>query len=176
MDFPGCAVVKIPPANCRRRKRNGFDPWIGKMPWKRKWQHTPVFLPEKSHGQRSLASSSWGHEESDTTEKRSMYIHTHLQWYPQNFSFTKASSGSVFAQFASPILVEWQACGVRMLGLWFQMYCRFVVWHLRSVTSPPRPVSWSAHWSHEVRDGGEEESLAHLACLPPSSDFCLWQP
>jgi len=30
------------------------DPWIGKIPWKRKWQPTPVFLPEKSHGQRSL--------------------------------------------------------------------------------------------------------------------------
>ena len=38
-------------------------------PWRRKWQPTPVFLPAKSHGQRSLASySPWGHKESDTTE------------------------------------------------------------------------------------------------------------
>ena len=81
MDFPGGAVVKIPPANCRRRKRNGFDPWTGKMPWKRKWQHTPVFLPEKSHGQRSLAGSSWGHEESDTTDKRSVHTHTHTHTF-----------------------------------------------------------------------------------------------
>ena len=32
-----------------------FDPWVGKIPWRRKWQPTPVFLPGKSHGQRSLA-------------------------------------------------------------------------------------------------------------------------
>ena len=32
----------------------GFDPWVGKIPWRRDWQPTPVFLPEESHGQRSL--------------------------------------------------------------------------------------------------------------------------
>ena len=35
-------------------KRHGFDPWVRKIPWRGKWQPTPVFLPEKSHGQRSL--------------------------------------------------------------------------------------------------------------------------
>ena len=34
---------------CRRWKRCGFDPWVGKIPWRRKWQPTPVFLPGKSH-------------------------------------------------------------------------------------------------------------------------------
>ena len=38
--------------------RHRFDPWVGKIPWSRKWQHAPVFLPEKSHGQRSLAGYS----------------------------------------------------------------------------------------------------------------------
>ena len=53
--------------HCRRR---GFDPWVRKIPWRRKWQPTPVFLPGKSHGQRSLAGySPWGHKEPDTTEK-----------------------------------------------------------------------------------------------------------
>ena len=42
---------------CRRLRRCSFDPWVGKIPWRRKWQSTPVFLPEKSHGQRSL--SKW---------------------------------------------------------------------------------------------------------------------
>ena len=57
---------------CRRGKRHGFGPWIGKIPWRRKWQPTPIFLPEKSHGQRSLAGYSLqGHKELDTTE------HTH---------------------------------------------------------------------------------------------------
>ena len=42
-------------------RRHGFDPWFKKTPWSRKWQPRPVFLPGKSHGQRSLmAYSSWG--------------------------------------------------------------------------------------------------------------------
>ena len=40
---------------CRRQRRHGFDPWVGKIPWRRAWQPTPVFLPGESHGQRSLA-------------------------------------------------------------------------------------------------------------------------
>ena len=44
---------------CRRWR---FDPWVRKIPWKRKWQPTPIFLPGKSHGQRSLAGySPWGY-------------------------------------------------------------------------------------------------------------------
>ena len=43
--------------------RCGFDPWVGKILQRRKWQPTPVFLPGKSHGQRSLADySPWGHK------------------------------------------------------------------------------------------------------------------
>ena len=39
-------------------KRHGFDPWVGKIPWRRKWQPTPVFLPGKSHGQENLEGYS----------------------------------------------------------------------------------------------------------------------
>ena len=47
---------------CRTCRRRGFNPWVGKIPWGRKGQPTPVFLPEKFHGQRSLAGYSlWGH-------------------------------------------------------------------------------------------------------------------
>ena len=43
--------------------------WVGKIPWRRKWKSTPVLLPEKSHGQRSLVGySPWGRKESDRTE------------------------------------------------------------------------------------------------------------
>ena len=49
---------KEPLCQCRRCR---FDPWVRKIPWKRRWQLTPVFLPEKSHGQKSLESySPWG--------------------------------------------------------------------------------------------------------------------
>ena len=45
---------------CRRHE---LDPWVGRIPWKRKQQSTPEFLPEKSYGQRSLAGySPWGHK------------------------------------------------------------------------------------------------------------------
>ena len=54
---------------CKRCKRLSFGPCVRKIPWRRKWQPTPVFLPGKSHGQRSLVGySPWGHKESDTTE------------------------------------------------------------------------------------------------------------
>ena len=62
-------VVKNPPTNSSRHKRQRFDPWVGKTPWRRAWQPTPVFLPRESHGQRGLADySPWGHTELDTTE------------------------------------------------------------------------------------------------------------
>ena len=70
--FLGGASGKESACRCRRLQRHGFHPWVGNIPWRRKWQPTPVFLPGKSHGQRSLAGySPWGCKESDTTE------HTH---------------------------------------------------------------------------------------------------
>ena len=52
---------------CRRHR---FDPWVGKIPWRRKWQPIPVFLPGKSHGQRSLTGYSLQScKESNMTEK-----------------------------------------------------------------------------------------------------------
>ena len=52
-----------------RHQRHRFNRCIRKIPWRRKWQPTPVFLPGESHGKRSLARYSlWGHKESDMTE------------------------------------------------------------------------------------------------------------
>ena len=63
-------VVKNPPANAGDIRRHRFDPWVWKIPWRRKWQHTLVFLPGEFHGQRSLAGyRPWGHKKSDTTEE-----------------------------------------------------------------------------------------------------------
>ena len=50
--------------------RPGFDPWAGKIPWRKEWLPTPVFLPGKSHGQRSLAGCiPLGSQESNVTEQ-----------------------------------------------------------------------------------------------------------
>ena len=53
-DFPDKEFT----CQCRRHRRCGFDFWVRKIPWGREWQPTPVFLPGKSHGQRSLAGYS----------------------------------------------------------------------------------------------------------------------
>ena len=57
--FPGGSVIKK--KICLQCRRHGFNPWVRKIPWRRKRQRIPVFLPGKSHGQRSLAGySPWG--------------------------------------------------------------------------------------------------------------------
>ena len=52
--FTGGASGKEPAFQCRRHRRLRFDPWVGKIPWRRAWQPTLVFLPGESHGHRSL--------------------------------------------------------------------------------------------------------------------------
>ena len=70
---PRGSVVKNLPANARRC---GFHSWVGKIPWRWKWQPTLVFLPGEPHEQRSLAGySPWGHKALDTTEWLSMHTH-----------------------------------------------------------------------------------------------------
>ena len=68
------ALTSEPPGKQYGRPR--FNPWVWKIPWRRKWQPTPVFLPGQSHGQRSLVGySPWGCKESDTTEQLHLTLH-----------------------------------------------------------------------------------------------------
>ena len=93
MVFPGGAVVKTPSASAGDTGNIGFDPWVRMISWRRAWQPTPVFLPGKSHGQRSLVGYSlWGCKESDMTKATShVYMSIPisqfippflLSWYP----------------------------------------------------------------------------------------------
>ena len=60
---------------CQQCRRQRFDTWVGKIPWRRAWQPTPVFLPGESHGLRSLVGySPWGHKESDTNEQLTVEV------------------------------------------------------------------------------------------------------
>ena len=73
---------------CKRHKRHKFNPWTRKIPWRRKWQPTPVFLHGKSQGQRSLAGySPWSHKEPDMTKHSStayIYIYIHPSPSPRS--------------------------------------------------------------------------------------------
>ena len=111
MGFPGGSDSKESACG-----RPGFDPWVGKIPWRRKWQPTPVFLPAKSHGQRSLAGyRPWGHKEWDTTER----LHFH-------FSLSQLCPGF-------PML---------MAGLNSALYSNIPIAHLRSnITSDFNTIS-----------------------------------
>ena len=77
MGFPGAASGKERACRCRRPERYGFDPWLGKIPWRKAWRPTPVFLPGKSPGTEepgglhSMGSHRVGHDWSDLT-------HTHM--------------------------------------------------------------------------------------------------
>ena len=74
MCFPHSSVGKESACQYRRR---GFKSWVGKIPWRRKWQPTPVLLPGKSHEWKSLVGySQWGGKESDTTERLHSLTHT----------------------------------------------------------------------------------------------------
>ena len=72
MGFPGGTSDKEPVWHCSIAgdiRDAGFNLWVGKIPWRKKWQPTPVFLPGESHGQRSLAGySPLGDKELDMTE------------------------------------------------------------------------------------------------------------
>ena len=78
MSFPVDASSKESACQCRRCLRHGFDPWVRKIPCRKKQQLTLVFLPGKFHGGKSLVGySPWGHKESALTE----HMHTNTLIY-----------------------------------------------------------------------------------------------
>ena len=76
--FPTWLSGNLPANTGDARKVGRLEPWVGKMPWSRKWHPTPVFLHGKFHGQKSLTGySSWGCKESDMTERLSTQLTAH---------------------------------------------------------------------------------------------------
>ena len=70
---------------CRRHRRRGFNPWVGKIPWRKAW----LFLPGKANGQRRLVGYSlWGHKESGTTEHgENTHTHTHTHTHTPSHTY-----------------------------------------------------------------------------------------
>ena len=132
-----------------------FNPWVGKIPWRREWLSIPVFLPGESHGQRNLAGySPWGHKELDTTEQLSNIL-TH--YFPPSLSFLRKwqlQSTSYLRQ--SP----WSHSPI----LFFPLYGRYIISMVDPVSSvlgfhSDLPIS---HFLHNH----SSESI-FLSCLDP---------
>ena len=88
---------------CMQCRRPGFSPWVGKIPWRREWQPTPVFLPGESRGQRSLADyGPQGCKELDTTEQQTLSIST--EFYSLNSCYPHISL-VIQPVWSSPIFI-----------------------------------------------------------------------
>ena len=110
--FPDGAHGKESTCQCRRCKRHGFDPWVGKIPWSKKWQPTPVFLPGKFHWQRSLAGYCLRrHKELDMTARLNTHPHS--------------------------CVAVWSATGCEVSGVTWGSWARPVCWVLLGI-----PLSW----------------------------------
>ena len=80
-------VTKNLPATAGECRGGGFSLWVGKIPWGRKWQPTPVSLPGKRHRQRSLAGYSlWGRKELTQQLSARTHTHTHTHTHTEDLS------------------------------------------------------------------------------------------
>ena len=142
-------------------RRHRFHLWVGKSPWRRKWQPTPVLLPRKSHGQRSLASySQWGHKELDTIEQLSMHTDTHTHVCVYIYFFEPHFGGG-------PQILEWVAIPFSRRSSWPRDWtwvsrivgrC-FTVWATREVYTHtaklwPKRIKtktvWLIYWAQKL--------------------------
>ena len=99
-DFLGGSSGKEPACQCRRCRRRRFDPWVEKIPWRRKWQPTPVSLPGEFHGQRrAVLTKSW----------------TQLKWLSTHVC-SQGWGSWLYCTSTSP------TCLVAVLSLYFQLW------------------------------------------------------
>ena len=88
-------VVKIPPAAAEIR--DSAQSLSGKVPWRRKWQSTPVFLPGKSYRERNLAGySPWGCKKSDMTERLTLSVYLKQDFPMTNNEYSQSTKYTPF--------------------------------------------------------------------------------
>ena len=105
---------------CWQCGRPRFDPWVRKILWRREWQPTPVFLPGKFHGQRSLVGySPQGHQEADTFLFTFTCMHEHMSttWYCYHVLYTWGNGGAEADDLATASQWKTAPAGVT-LGRW----------------------------------------------------------
>ena len=172
--FPRWRSGKKPTRHCRRCR---FDPWVRKIPWRRAWQPTSIFLPGEAHRQRSLVGySPWGHKESDTTE----HTHTHYTSYPRVWGFEEdglpcnyvvgtagaPSSGTSFVLLPDTMLITFRGLPFSTLspGVW-AMRSLCLPWCRHSPHQRLAPTSSQANFSITETGGESAEQLQEKISL-----------
>ena len=155
------SVGKESACQWRRRGRCRFDPWVEKIPWRRKWQPTPVFLPGKSQGQRSLAGyGSWDCKELDTTE----CPHSHTK-YIFKFGVAKIQQSFLSSEAISKMATRWKSHYKNITGNAFIFLCLCV-----GVCVSERERERRKRGKEKER---EEERESHLLGLVSMLSLCF---
>ena len=143
---------------CLQCKRPRFDPWVWKITWRRKWQPTPVLLPGKSHGPRSLVGySPWGLKESDMTDR----LHfTSLTSYWLLFFFL-----ALVPTFLSMEIHSTWDIAIKMLS-----HACFTP--VNSICSQYMYYIW---WIYTVHIGERNDNPLQYSCLENPMDRRAWQ-
>ena len=135
-------MVKNQPANAGN-KRLGFDPWVRKIPWRGKWQPTPVFLPGEFHGQGSLVGySAWGHK---SQIRRNNYTTTTFLVVYSHF-LGPITSGLGLSRWLSGKEYTCQCRSLRRHG--FDPWVGKIPWR-RSWQPTPVFLAWRIPWIEE---------------------------
>ena len=157
---------------CRRCRKSGFNPWVGKILWRRNWQPTPVILPVKCHEQRSLVSHSpWGRKELDTAKHAHTLILQHRLVKPlKTCSFKKTRTNfanyklyidsKTYDMILAHSSLSWTCTKDRMTC---QYYCH--KHHNQSISQFSHSVMSDSLWSH-----GQQH--VRLPCPSPTSRAC----
>ena len=117
LGLPTWLCGKESACQCRRHKRLGFNPWARKIPWRRKWKPTPVFLPQKSHVQRRLVGCSpWGCRVRHDWD----WTCTHTLYY--FIGFVAVESLDCVQLFVTPwTAAHWASCPSQSPGSWLKL-------------------------------------------------------
>ena len=163
LDLPGGSDIKESAWQCRRP---GFDAWLGKIPWRREWQPTLVFLPGKSHGQRSLAGySPGGRKESDTTEQ----LNNIIIWVPVISISTVLLWPMAFPLFESPREEELPKWPSTIPTFWYSWLCVYGLDHWLNFNEQNTAEGMGYHfWEEAIKDF----PLFHILSFWVSSSVC----
>ena len=152
-----------PPCQCWRHKRCRFHPWVGKIPWRRAWQLTPVSLPGESHGQRSLADyRPSGLKEPDRTKATWHLVDTHE---------IKSSQSACLLTAPASFYQQWRPAQFLHSAAW--MLSSAVYYHIAVL--PRTLLKFSALFPHAPNLSTSPSCLCRFPLLPafPHSPYRL---